>query len=287
MKLLVVHADDLGIDPSVTAGAIRAWRDGILTSASVLPSGPDWEDSSEALRAAPGLDLGVHLSVCEGHSVLPRSEVPSLVDADGRFPSSLATVLRRGLLGRIRADELRAEWGAQIERALQAGHRISHLDGHKHLHLFPPFARIALELRREYGIPAFRLALESGPGPRRTMRRGLALLSRRLRDGLESEDALVCDRTLGIACAGHCDADHLDRLLDSVSEGITELIVHPGEPSPQRRTRMRGHGLSWEENYRFDDELDALVRPGLGDRLQRSGLHLTSWADIAQSRGLF
>ena len=280
---LVVHADDLGVDPSITAGAIEAWRDGLVTSASVMPSATYWEDASEQLRRAEGLDLGVHLSLCEGRPVRPAGDVASLVRPDGRFYGSLRALLPRVGLGRIRPDQVELEWAAQIERVLAAGHRPTHLDGHKHLHLLPQLVEVLVRLARRYSIGVVRLSREPGPGPRRAMRETLRVLSDRLQPRLAAAGIESADRSLGLACAGACDSAQLSGLLARLGPGCTELIVHPGRHDPARAARMRADGLAWEARYAFAEELRALTQPGLAERLREAGVELHSWADFERS----
>ena len=113
MKQLIVNADDLGLTPAVNRGVVRAFRDGIVTSASLLVVGNAFEDAVALARQNPGLDVGLHLTLVEERAVLGCEVLPTMVDETGRFPRSSGEFLRRALLGRIRWDEVEREIAAQ------------------------------------------------------------------------------------------------------------------------------------------------------------------------------
>ncbi|HEY6051995.1 MAG TPA: ChbG/HpnK family deacetylase, partial [Thermoanaerobaculia bacterium] len=124
-RLLIVNADDYGLTPGVSAGILKAHRDGIVTSTSVLAVAPAFEESAPALRNAPEIGIGVHLAaVGEDPPLLPSSRVASLVGDGGGFPSTWKAFLRRA--AKVRPSELAAEFAAQIERVRGAGLAVDH-----------------------------------------------------------------------------------------------------------------------------------------------------------------
>jgi predicted glycoside hydrolase/deacetylase ChbG (UPF0249 family) len=131
---LIVHADDFGETPEITQGILRGIEAGVVTSTSIMANMPG---TADALRRAPGLapwaSFGVHLNLCEGQAL---TSGPTLVDAEGRLHGKRALFLR-SVTGRLSLAELEAEIFAQIARVRDAGVRISHVDGHKHLHQLP------------------------------------------------------------------------------------------------------------------------------------------------------
>lgn len=147
---LIVTADDLGMTPGVTRGIVQSMREGIVSSTSLMANMPA---APEAARIAVNeqLDVGIHLNLTTGRSVLPRKEIPSLVQEDGSFyphPEFVARLLR----WRISMSEIDREFAAQIEAALRMGVRPTHLDTHHHLHLWWPIAKAMLRVGRRYGI---------------------------------------------------------------------------------------------------------------------------------------
>lgn len=151
MKKLIVNADDFGLTPGVNAAVIRAHREGILTSATLMAGGLAWQEAVSLSRATPTLGVGVHLTLTALAPVLPPQQVPSLVDQKGRFRRQLwrAPLWRR--------PEVKAEWRAQIQRLVRAGIKPTHLDSHHHVHLWPSLLAVACELAQEFAIPALRV----------------------------------------------------------------------------------------------------------------------------------
>ena len=142
MKRLIVNADDWGLTPGVNRGIVRAFQHGIVTSASLLVTGSAFEDAVALARDFPALDVGLHLALVEEQAVLPPEALPTLVDKTGRLPRTKGEFFKRALLGRISWDEVEREIAGQIARFQQTGLRLSHLDSHQHLHMFPPVFQI-------------------------------------------------------------------------------------------------------------------------------------------------
>src|SRR5262245_49788758 len=134
MQRLIIHADDFGETEQITLGICEGIEAGVITSASIMANMPA---TDFALARAPALasraSFGVHLTLCEGR---PLTSAPSLVDRHGRFHSKRQLFLR-SMSGRLRLAELEAEIEAQVDRIAAGGVRVSHLDGHKHLHQLP------------------------------------------------------------------------------------------------------------------------------------------------------
>jgi len=161
MKLRVVNADDFGLTEGMNRGVLEAHQRGILTSTTLLANAPAFHSAVSLARSAPRLGVGVHLNLTLGHAISKPSEIASLVDATGRFRYSPAGLVQAVVLGRARPREIEREWAAQIESISRAGIAITHLDGHKHVHVLPGMAPIIVRLTREFGISAVRFAVES------------------------------------------------------------------------------------------------------------------------------
>lgn len=152
---LIVNADDLGMSRGITDGILSAHRYGFLTSASLMANMPAAEYAIERVAQFPSLSVGVHLNICSGRPLLPPGEVRSLVDAGGKFHPPPVMIRRLGT-ARVRADEIIAEFTAQIRWMTHRGIAPTHADSHHHMHLYPaavwPFVR-ALEAE---GVPCAR-----------------------------------------------------------------------------------------------------------------------------------
>jgi len=221
MKRLIVNADDFGLTPGINQAVMRAHREGILTSATLMAGGLAWQEAVAMAAKTPTLGVGVHLTLTALKPVLPPERVPSLVDAAGNFRRQFWRVLVWN------KKEVEAEWRAQIQRLLEAGLEPTHLDSHHHIHLWPPLLTIACRLAREFGIPAvraispasFRLMPVSG------MQRRIAARSWRRAEKcpLGKPDTVTALETFG-------DTQSIAGYLHELGPGIHELFAHPGSP---------------------------------------------------------
>lgn len=229
---LIVNADDFGWSKSVNSGIVECHTDGIVTSASILAAGTDFEHAVELARATPTLALGVHLNFYRGTPVLPPEQVASLIGEDGRFLGAWTEIVERLGTGRVDLGELEAELRAAIERVLSVGIAPTHLNSEKHLHLWPSAFRVVARLAEEFAIPRVRIVRE--PPSVHAVPRGLTLLSaidagEARRRGLSTPDA-----TIGVTEAPRT-LEALERLLAHPRGRDVELIVHPGHVDDEFR----------------------------------------------------
>lgn len=262
MKRLIVTADDVGLHPGMTRGALAAHDHGIVTAVSVSPNGSHFEPAVDLLRDRPRLEVGAHLTLVGERPLSPPARIPSLVGADGALHAGYPAFAARYALGRIRAADLETELRAQVERLLATGLRIVHLNSHQHLHVLPRVLEIVLGLAEEHGIPAVRIPNE--PEVRLTPRglqiAGLNALGRRARGR----------RTVGVMVAGRLNPARLRRCLDLV-EGSTELVCHPGLGGAQL-------AAAYDWGYAWEEETAALTDPALPGLLRERGISLGSFS---------
>jgi len=271
---LIVHADDFGIAPAVNDGIVEAHERGIVTSTSIMATGPAFDRAAELARSRPSLDVGVHLVLTE-QAPLCGGSVPSLVGTDGRFLPHATALARRSLAGGVVLDEVRRELDAQIRRVRAAGLAVTHLDGHQHVQALPGVARVVADLAAEHGIGAVRYPAERLRGymlrqPRSRRLAELAALRlaaaasplRRLRG---------CDEFVGFYFGGRLGEANLATLVAGLPAGrTTELMCHPGKPG------MAADG--WD--YAWAEELAALTSPRIRELLSARGVQLISYRDL-------
>ncbi len=277
MKRLIVSADDVGLVPGITAGALRALRDGIVTSISVMTATSGWDATRAALVDAGVTHVGVHMTLCEGRPVLAAERIPTLVDPSGAFPIDFGAVVRRVATGRVDRGELTREWIAQVRRAQEAGFRVTHVDGHKHAHLLPGLPRVCRAVLEATGVQGLRRPHEPGPGPRRGVRAALSLAST-----AAGRCGRAPDRCVGIGVAGGLTEDRLLELLGRLPDGTSELVSHPGAGGAQLVTAMEADGLAWGRDYGFGDELAALTSPRVRAAVEAADIELISWATFLE-----
>jgi len=283
LKRLIVNADDFGLTPGVNRGIIRAFQEGIVTSTSLLVTGNAFEDAVALARQNVELDAGLHLALVEERAVLGREVLSTLVDETGRFPKTSTEFFRRVLLGRISWDEVEREIAAQIARFQKTGLRLSHIDSHQHIHMFPPLLRIVKRLTRT--MDSVWIRNSAGPwrkAPRVTPARWLQQLGLNLTSlsarGLHGRQQMP-DGMLGFGVSGCLTRFALEQTLQKIPDGLYELICHPGENDPDMQTRYGHWGYHWAE------ELDALTAPETRAVLDDIGIGLTTFAHAGISLG--
>ena len=292
MKNLIVNADDLGWTEGVNQGIADAFRNGIVTSASMLANGAAFEGGLEVARCAPGLGLGVHLNLSDGVPLADRETVTSLLNDKGAFaggPESLfLRQMRRGLVLR----EVEIEWDAQIQKVRDAGIEPTHLDGHKHVHMLPGLFEVALRLAKRHSIGAIRVALEesslrtalaSGEKQRSgvvmkqgVQARGLKLLARDVRGQAERAGIATADYFCGIAQTGELTQEGLKKFLKSLPEGTTELMCHPGyADAALKKTTTRLQDSRQKE-------MEILTDTGIRNLVASQGIRLIDYGFVTQ-----
>lgn len=275
---LVVNADDFGLSPAVSRGILRAHRDGIVTSTSLLGNVADLDGARALLAEAPGLGVGVHLALSGGAPVSPAQRVPSLVTPDGRFHARGQDFITAWMRGRVLADDVQRELDAQVARIRDAGITIDHLDTHRHLGFLPVVGRAVEEVARRHDIAGIRSAVERPTlawvtEPRRGLEAGLltglAWLTRRQlgarRHGPQS---------WGYVESGRLDEIRILEILGRLAPGPHELICHPGEDD-------RDPELG-EDTGRYDrtGELTSLTSEKVRRALGQRSVRLCRWGDL-------
>jgi hopanoid biosynthesis associated protein HpnK len=228
---VVFSADDFGLSVGVNEGVERAYREGVLTQASLMVAGPAAADAMARARAMPGLKVGLHLVLVDGDSVLGHGCLPAITGADGRFSRDQARLGVRYFFSPAARAQVAAEIAAQFEAFAATGLDLHHVDAHKHMQLHPTVAGFMLAQCRARGVVRVRVPAEP-PAVLRTCgaRPGLAAWSLyawsfllRARTGrLAASDAVF-----GLAWSGHMTCDRVGRLLAVLPRGRNEIYFHP------------------------------------------------------------
>jgi len=268
-KQLVVNADDFGFTPDVNEGIIEAHRHGILTATTLMANGAAFDDAVRLARETPTLDVGCHLVLVSGKSVLTGKP----------YPATVSKLLQDVLARRIRIyDELEA----QVRKIAAAGIAPTHLDTHKHTHLAPPVLDAVARIAGNFAIPWVRRPFDfpmttDAPLMKRATSRALQLVRRRFHRVLERHGCRTTDTFAGFQITGRFRTAELVRLIHQLPDGLTELMCHPGrcrEPLRQARTRLK---------QSREQELEALMAEETRHALGEYGVTLTSFRE--QSAG--
>lgn len=266
-----MNADDFGLTSGVNRAILELHRAGVLTSTTLMARASATNEAVEMACATPSLGVGCHVVLVDGKPVLPAREVPSLVDgATGEFYATLSAFLPRLFTGGIRTTEIEAEAAAQIALLQSRRVRLTHVDTHKHTHMFPQVLRPVLRAARTAGIRAVRNPFEPAWAVRAAREaawarvaqvsalRTLAPVCQRI---MNEEGFATTDGTLAVVSTGTFDRTTLRALVAALPDGTWELVTHPGYNDADLdrvRTRLRASREVEQHALRLLKEFPAL-----------------------------
>ena len=282
-----MNADDFGLTSGVNRAILEAHRSGILTSATLMANSPAFDEAVRLAREFPKLSVGCHIVLVNGNPVSSPSAIPSLATGHpGRFRESISSVAWCALTRQLNPSEIENEVTAQIRKIQAAGITASHVDTHKHTHLFPPILHAVLRAAAACGVPAIRNPIEPRGLPTKEsaklVKRGLQLRLLRWIAGdltrtVEAAGLRTTDGTIGIAATGSLTLDLFQRLVASLPDGTWELVCHPGyEDNALRATGTRLLGSRREE-------LELLTSDAARRILEDQAVELMSFQQLASS----
>jgi predicted glycoside hydrolase/deacetylase ChbG (UPF0249 family) len=268
-RLLIVHADDVGVTHSVNAATIQAFETGLVNSASIMVPCPWFPEIADYAKSHPGADLGLHLTLTSERvyyrwgPVASKDKVPSLVDENGYFHHDWTPATR------INPKEVELELRAQIDRAYAMGIRPTHLDSHQYRlfdngkELFEVVVRIA----HDYHLPVFvardwfvdRPYLQSGLGP----------------------SDIVIDHTVTIepTVPPAKWADFYKNAMKNLQPGVTEFVIHLGYDNDEMKAATRERdtwGAAWRQR-----DFDFFTSQEFRQLLAEQNIKLITWREIA------
>jgi chitin disaccharide deacetylase len=291
---LIINADDFGLTRGVNRAIAEAHSQGIITSATLMANSSAFEDAVKLTRELPRLSVGCHIILVDGIPILESSRVRTLVAGntgrDGQFRTSLAAFAGSVLTGRVDESQVEAESTAQIKKLQASGVRVSHVDTHKHTHMFPAVARPLLRAARACGVRAVRNPFSPcRPLPMHVLRqqphlwkrylqvRALGSLQPRFLRLVANADMITSDGSLGIVATGVLDLALFETLIESIPPGTWELVCHPGYSDSDLdkvRTTLRHSRVQ---------ELKLLTSATARVALSRRGIELCSYRELADS----
>jgi len=276
-KLLIVHADDVGMAHSVNQATFKALESGQVTSASVMVPCPWLLEVAEFAGRNPSADLGIHLTLSSEWKnfkwgpVASKTEVPTLVNPMGYFPT-----IREGMT-KIKSSEAEVELRAQINLAKSVGIEPTHLDSHQLLlFLRPDLFQVYLKVGRESGIPIL-LSKQIFALIRSQMGSAVPDWESFLQPG----DILI-DGLLSITPedARQGWANYYRKVIEGLKPGITELIVHLGYSGEEFKgiAEDSDFGSTWRQN-----EFDYLTSSEFAELLKKEKVKLITWREIGET----
>lgn len=281
MRGLIINADDFGRHLSVNRAIIQGHASGCITSASLMPSGVAFQDAIEKAASYPTLGVGVHLTLVGEKPIVDPAKIPSLVDRDGRLFKQHPQFLARFLQGQIKLSEVRAELTAQMEKVIDSGLAITHVDSHQHLHVLPGIIDIVLDITAKYNINAVRIPAVplrfTGGYPYEVSqligRSGLLLLAKMAMHKAKKRGFHTPDHFFGIVAGGSMREECLLNVIKDLPNGVSEIMVHPGDDDITLHA-----DCGWSHHYQ--EELTAVSSHQVAKLLKEHKITLMSFKDI-------
>ncbi|MBO0720322.1 MAG: polysaccharide deacetylase family protein [Blastocatellia bacterium] len=276
-KLLLVHADDLGMSHSVNAASLEAFKKGMVTSGSIMVPCPWFPEIAAYAIEHPELDLGLHLTLTSEwkylrwRPVASPEKVKGLLDEEGfMWRSERQTAMK------ATAQEIETELRAQIERALQFGIKPTHLDTHMGtLYTRKDYFEVYTRLGKEYGIPV--MVMRPTPEALAYGKQTGSPITEDMLKKVEADGFAMLDY-LATGVSGNNFAERKESyktFLHGLKPGVTMLIVHLGSNDPE----LKAVTGSWEQRYAdflsfTDPEIEALIK--------ELGIKLTTWRELGK-----
>lgn len=286
MRRLIVNADDFGYTSGVNRAIVEAHSNGIVTSSTLMANGAAFEEAVQFAAKVPKLSVGCHVVLTDGEPVLAAQQVPSLT-SNSHFRDGMITFAARAIAGQMRPEEISAEATAQIRKLQAAGITVSHVDTHKHTHLFPKILRPLLRAAAASGVRAIRnpfgprLPLHSSQllsrpnlWTRHAQVRILQSFAGKFHKAVEREGFMTPNGTLGVVVTGVLDETLFHAIAQSIPAGTWEFVCHPGYNDPalqSAKTRLRESR---------EVELRVLTLPAAREVLAQQGIQLISYRDL-------
>lgn len=228
---IIFSADDFGLTTSVNAAVELAHIKGVLTQASLMVAAPAAQDAVDRAKNLLGLNTGLHLVLVDGDSCLGHEKLPHITTQDGRFPKDQAALGVKYFFSPAARRELQAEIRAQYEAYAATGLKLHHANAHKHMHLHPTVGRYLIEIGKEFGLTRIRIPAE----PPTILKRcgetptfadyALHAWTRLLK--FQARHLATTDHVFGLKWSGHMTLPRIERLLQTLPPGSSEIYFHP------------------------------------------------------------
>ena len=285
MRRLIINADDFGLTSGVNRAIIEGHLQGAITSATLMANSSAFDEAARLAKNNPSLGIGCHVVLVDGVPVSPPSRVPSLLgDGTSRFRTKLFAFTHAASRHQLDPAQIEEETIAQIRKIQQAGVDLTHLDSHKHTHMFSRVTEPILRAARACGIRAIRNPFEPADfslireqpalWKRYFQVRTLRLFSNRFREQVAAAGLLTTDGTVGIVATGALDQSLFEALIENLPDGTWEFVCHPGYNDAQLQsagTRLLDSRVQ---------ELEILSSEATASLFRHSGIQLISYREL-------
>jgi chitin disaccharide deacetylase len=250
LRRLIVNADDFGLTAGVNRGIVECHTTGIVTSATLMASGNRFAEAAALAQQTPHLSVGCHVVLVDGRPVSPATDVPTLLmtDSPAQFRTGLMSFAAIAASGRLDEHQVETEITAQVRKLQSAGILVSHLDSHKHTHMFPAVLKGMLRAAKNCGVRAIRNPFEPlvfaklGGLKRSFQLRMMSSFRAAFRRTLDDAGVGAPDGCIGVAVTGGLTKQTFREVIEKLPEGTWEFVSHPGyndRELDQVKTRLR------------------------------------------------
>lgn len=275
-KVIILHADDAGMCEEANIATKKYLLDGHIQSAAAMPPCPQFEDMIEWAKEHPEIDLGLHLTLTSEWkkyrwpSVLPVSEVPSLIDEEGMLWHEVPDVVQHATV-----EDIAKEVRAQIDKSIALGYRPDHIDTHMgSLYGSPAIAKAYLQIAMEYGIPANAIDMSDSLVVAYYREAGYPITD----EMIKYMDEYTLPKLDNFTSAPNAKTYEekvasFQELIKSLRPGLTEIIFHPSVASDQLKS-ITG---SWQQRIW---EAEMFADPNMIQFFEDEGIIFTNWKEI-------
>lgn len=297
VRRLIVNADDFGLTAGVNRAIVESHNHGIVSSATLMANGGSFDDAVKEARSAPKLSVGCHVVLVDGPPISPPETVDTLLairsSQPDKFYSHLSAFSARAMFGGFDRDQLVAEVTAQIKKIQAAGIHVTHVDSHKHAHIFPEILVALLRAARICGVRAIRNPFvpvkamnaklfkgKSGMWKRYGQVRMLNTFSRQFRHRTKRAGLLTPDGLIGMIETGSLESGGYSELLRQtiagLPDGTWEFVCHPGYNDAD----LQAAGTRLLESR--EEERHLLVSPEMRQFLEEQKISVISYREFAE-----
>jgi len=275
-KVIMLHADDIGMCPEANMAADALLTNGHIQSAAVMIPCPNAEEFITWAKEHPNMDIGLHLTLTSEWKkhrwgpITPEVQVPGLLDPENKLWRSVPEVVQHAT-----AEEVEKEIRAQIEQSIAWGYRPDHIDTHMGT-LFgdPSYVKAYIKVAQEYGIPANIIDLSVPSVLAEFRAKGYPMDD----SVVKMSEAYTLPKLDYFTSAPKADTyeeklESFKELIKSLQPGLTEIIFHPSVETDNLRS-ITG---SWQQRVW---ETEIFADQDLINFFKDEDIIFTNWKEI-------
>jgi hopanoid biosynthesis associated protein HpnK len=285
VRRLIINADDFGLTAGVNRAILEAYSGGIVSSATLMANAGAFDEAVQLARLAEQFPVGCHVVLVDGAPLMGTQQVATLIDHSGsHFRKRAGSLAVASWMGRLDPQHVAAEAAAQISKLQSAGIYVTHVDTHKHVHMFPKVLRGLVKAAQACGVRALRnpfeplrfsqFAKHHGSRLRWLQVRALHSLAAEFARVVRKASMVTPDGSLGVVATGTLDYEQFRDLIENCPEGTWELVCHPGYVDRD----LRNANTRLQQSRAL--ELQVLTSSAACNLLERRGIQLISYRDL-------